>query len=135
MSAALGFALSIGFVVWEEYKGVTIRDLGPIAVGFAVIMLALIMYQAIKQMGGSWAGAGIALGASLIVAWVFGADWPVEAEIIQTIIAVTLTVGTLAFFLHRKGSFATIHVNKGAISEIMSQPPLKVERKGGGSLA
>lgn len=118
MSAALGFALSIGVVTWEQYNDMSIRNLGPVAVGFAIIMLALVMYQAIKQMGGSWAGGGIAIGASLIVAWVLGADWPIDAEIVQTVIGVTLTVGVLAFLLHRKGSFTPLPTPKGERSDI-----------------
>ena len=52
MSAALGMALSIGFVWWEHSKGISIRNLGPIAVGFAVIMLAGVIYQSIRGVGG-----------------------------------------------------------------------------------
>ena len=36
MSAAIGFALSIGLVWWERANDLSIRDLGPIAVGFAI---------------------------------------------------------------------------------------------------
>ena len=67
MSSALGLALAVGLVWWEHDRGLSIRDLGPIAVGFAIILLAMIMFQGISQTGGTWAGAGIALGASLLV--------------------------------------------------------------------
>jgi len=56
-SAAMGMALSVGLVWWEQEAGLSIRDLGPVAVGFAVIILAGVMYQAIRQTGGSWAGS------------------------------------------------------------------------------
>ena len=103
MSAALGGALSIGLVWWEYANGLSIRNLGPIAVGFAILILGGVMYQSIKGIGGGWAGAGIALGASLLVGWTLGLDWPVDRDVVQTIIMVTLTVGILAFLLHRRG--------------------------------
>jgi hypothetical protein len=59
MSAAIGFALSIGLIWWEQSTGFSIKDLGPIAIGFAIIVLAFVMYQSIRHIGGSWAGAGI----------------------------------------------------------------------------
>ena len=100
MSAALGMALSVGLVWWEQRMGLSIRDLGPFAVGLAMILLAAVMYQAIRQVGGSWAGIGIALGASLLVSRVLGMDWPLDAQALQTITAVALIVGIMAFFLH-----------------------------------
>ncbi|MBN1489898.1 MAG: hypothetical protein JXA69_08275 [Phycisphaerae bacterium] len=106
MSAALGLALAGGLVWWEQVNGYSVLSLGPIAAGFAVIILAGVMYQAIKGIGGSWAGAGIALGASLIVGWTLGLDWPVDRQIVQSIITTTLIVGILAFLLHRRGHLA-----------------------------
>ena len=44
MSAAIGFALSTGLVWWERANDFSIRDLGPIAVGFAILLLAFVMY-------------------------------------------------------------------------------------------
>lgn len=104
MSAALGMALSVGLVWWEYSKGVSIRNLGPIAAGFAVIMLAGVIYQSVKGIGGSWAGVGIAIGASLLVGWILGLDWFANSAMIQSVITVALTVGILAFFLHRHGN-------------------------------
>lgn len=106
LSATLGFALAIGLVWWEQAAGLSIRNLGPIAAGFALILLAGILYQAIKQTGGSWAGAGIAIGGCLLIGWVLGLRWPVDSAIIQTVTMVALTVGIIAFFIHRKGALA-----------------------------
>ena len=103
MSAALGLALTVGLVWWEFVNGFSIKNLGPLAAGFAVILLAGVMYQAIRQVGGSWAGAGIAVGASLLVGWTMGFSWPVDAAVVQSLMIVTLTVGTIAFLLHRRG--------------------------------
>ncbi len=103
MSAAIGAALSIGLVWWEYDHGLSIRDLGPVAVGFAVLILGGVIYQSIKGAGGSWAGAAIALGATLLLGWTVGLDWPVDRELIQVIITIALTVGILAFLLHRRG--------------------------------
>ena len=72
-------------------------------VGFAVIILAFVMYQAVRQVGGSWAGAGITLGASILVASIIGYNWPINPQIIQTIISLTLLFGILAFLMHYRG--------------------------------
>lgn len=103
MSAALGMALSIGLVWWEYVNGYSIRNLGPIAVGFAVILLAGVMYQAIRGTGGNWAGAGIALGASLLIGWGLGLNWHIDRGVVQSLITVLLTAGVIAFLLHRHG--------------------------------
>ena len=109
VSAALGAALSAGLVWWEQANGVSIRNLGPIAVGFAIILLAGVIYQSIRHVGGNWAGAGIALGACILVGWTLGIDWPVAPEIMQTVAGATLTVGILAFFMHRRGMLGHFH--------------------------
>jgi hypothetical protein len=102
MSAALGIALSVGMVWWEERAGLSIRNLGPLAVGFAIIILAAVMYQAIHQVGGTWSGVGIALGASLLISQILNLRWPVGQEIVQTITVVALVTGILAFLMHHR---------------------------------
>lgn len=101
MSAAMGFALSVGLVWWERSNGFSIRDLGPIAIGFSIIILAFVMYQSIRQVGGSWAGAGIALGASILIAEILGMNLVVSNQIIQTTIVVALIMGVMAFLHHQ----------------------------------
>ncbi len=101
MSVVIGIALSTGLVWWERANDFSIRDLGPIAVGFAILLLAFVMYQSIRQVGGSWAGAGITVGAAIIVAKMLGLDMPVDWQIVQTIIVVALIFGLLAFMSHR----------------------------------
>ena len=103
MSAAVGLALAVGLVWWEYQRGWSIRNLGPIAIGFAVILLAMIMFQGIRQTGGSWSGAGIAFGASILVAWVLGVDWPIAPQVVQSLAIVALIVGIVAFVLHSHG--------------------------------
>jgi len=100
MSAAIGLALSLGLVWWEQANDFSIKDLGPIALGFAVLLLAFIMYQSILQVGGSWAGAGITIGASILIASLLGLKVPIDPEIIQTVTIVALVVGILAFLYH-----------------------------------
>lgn len=118
VSAALGAALAAGLVWWEQANGLSIRDLGPIAVGFAIIVLAGVIYQSIRHVGGNWAGAGIALGACILVGWVVGIDWPVEPEIMQTVAGVTLTVGILAFLIHRKGALGHFSAPPGEFADV-----------------
>ncbi len=104
ISSAMGLALSIGLVWWEQVNDLSIKNLGPIAAGFAIIVLAGVIYQSIRGMGGNWAGAGIAIGACLLVGWIVGIDWPVDRGAVQAVMIVALTVGVIAFLLHRKGS-------------------------------
>ena len=101
MSAAIGFALSFGLVWWEQANDFSIKNLGPIAVGFAILLLAFVMYQCIRQIGGSWAGAGITIGASIIIAQLLGTPLPIDPQIIQTVIVVALIFGLLAFMSQR----------------------------------
>jgi hypothetical protein len=103
MSGAIGLALAIGLLWWEQANDLSIRNLGPIAVGFAIIILGSVIYQSIRGSGGSWAGAGIALGACLLIGWLLGLDWRLDPRIIQTLTTVALTVGVLAFLLHHRG--------------------------------
>ena len=59
MSASIGAALSVGIIWWENRSGITIRNLGPIALVFAMILIATVIYKAIKQTAGSWSGGGL----------------------------------------------------------------------------
>ena len=103
VSATVGFALAVGLVWWEEANNFSIRDLGPIAIGFAIIVLALVIYHSIRQIGGSWAGAGITLGATIIIARLLELNVPIDPEIIQVITMVALIVGILALVSYTRG--------------------------------
>lgn len=103
MSGTIGFALSVGLIWWERATGFSIKDLGPIAIGFAIIAVAFVMYQAIRQIGGSWAGAAITLGVSIIIARLLELNIPIDPEIIQVITMVTLIVGILALVSYTRG--------------------------------
>jgi hypothetical protein len=108
MSVAMGIALAVGLVWWEQSTGVSIRDLGPIAVGFAIIMLGITMYQAVRHAGGSWAGVGIALGACFLVSQMLVTRWPLDPRVIQTATTVALVVGILAFLMHHSSQGPTL---------------------------
>ena len=97
MSVSIGFALSIGLVWWEQANGLSVKNLGPIAIGFAILILAFVMYNSIKQIGGSWAGVGITVGACILIAQVLQLNIPIDSDIIQTITVVALIIGIIAF--------------------------------------
>jgi hypothetical protein len=118
MSAAMGFALSIGLVWWEQANALSIKNLGPLAVGFALLLLAFVMYHAVHQMGGSWAGAGITIGLAIIIAQLVGLPVPVAAEIIQTIIVVALIFGLLAFVSHRHHLAPRVHSSRPVLPDM-----------------
>jgi len=118
MSVAIGFALSTGLVWWERANGLSIKDLGPIAVGFAILLLAFVMYQSIRQVGGSWAGAGITIGAAIIITRLLGLNIPVDPQIIQTIVVAGLVFGLLAFMSHRHRSVTHAPATKPNLPDI-----------------
>jgi hypothetical protein len=118
MSATIGFALSVGLVWWEQANEFSIRDLGPIAIGFAIIILAFVMYHAIGKVGGSWAGAGIALGASILIAKVLELNIPLDREVIQTVMIVALIVGILSFLSHRHYNYPKIQYSRPFVRDI-----------------
>ena len=81
MSVALGLALALGQIWWQYERQISLRQLGPVAVGLAVLMLAAVIHQAFRGLGGAWAGAGIALGASLLIGTLVGLDLPVAGDV------------------------------------------------------
>ena len=103
MSVCLGLALSVGLIWWEQSTGFSIKDLGPIAIGFAMIILALVMYQSIRLVGGTLAGGGIALGLSLLIALILGFKPPIDTQIINSIMVAALIFGLIAFLSHQRG--------------------------------
>ena len=100
MSAVIGLSLSIGLVWWERANDLSIKNLGPIAIGFAVIFLAFVMNASIKQIGGAWASAGITIGASILITQIIGLNIPIDTEILQTVTVVALIIGVMAFLSH-----------------------------------
>ncbi|MFC1761794.1 hypothetical protein ACFL6U_06910 [Planctomycetota bacterium] len=118
MSTAIGFALSFGLVWWEQANNLSIKNLGPIAIGFAFLLLAFIMYQSIKGVGGSWAGAGITIGASIIIAQLIGIPVPIDPHIIQTIIVVALIFGLISFMSHHHSQLPHVRSRDTRLPEI-----------------
>jgi len=102
MSVALGTALAIGLVWWQERHGYSARDLGPLAVGLALLVLAGVVYTAIGHLGGNWAGFTLALAVALLVGSVVGGPWPVESGPVATVGMIILLVGVLALVTHRR---------------------------------
>lgn len=102
MSIALGFALAVGLVWWQATNDYSMRDLGPVAILLALIVLASVVYAAVQHSGGHWAGLAIALAACLLVGSVLGMPWPVDTGLIATIGFIAFVVGVLVFLSHRQ---------------------------------
>jgi endonuclease III len=118
MSATLGFAFSIGLIWWERATGFSIRDLGPIAIGFAIIAVAFVMYQAIRQIGGSWSGAAITLGVSILIARLLELNIPIDEQIIQVVTMVALVVGILALVSYTRGHSVYLQPSRARPPEV-----------------
>mgnify|MGYP006287619579 CR=1 FL=1 len=109
MSAAMGMALAVGLVYWEYRTGWSIRSLGTIAVGLALIALALVIYQAFKQIGGAWVGGSLAFAAALLIGMVLELPWPVGPAVMQILIIGSLIAAAVGFLMRR-----TSHHDHGA---------------------
>ena len=104
MSAALGLAMAVGLVAWEQERGLSVRNLGPVAIGFALIILGIVLYNAIRQVGGGWAGGAIALGASLLFGLMLGLGSSYDQQLIGMLVVIFLTLGVMVFLLHAHGN-------------------------------
>ena len=103
MAAALGFALALGLVWWEVQTGWSLRNLGPIAAGFLIMVLAGVLYQAFRQVGGSWGGAAIALGLSLLIGLSLAVDWPFDLRLLRSVAVGGIIVGVVLLLMQRHG--------------------------------
>jgi hypothetical protein len=108
-SAAIGLSLSFGLIWWEASTGWSIRDLGTLAVGFALLLMGAVIFRTVREIGGGWAGIGTALGISLLIGWVLGLDWPLDPLVVQTAVVVALLVGLAAFWFHRQSPSRITH--------------------------
>lgn len=128
MAATLGLSLAIGLVWWERQANVSIRDLGPIAVGFALVTSAGVLYQGVRQTGGSTAGAGIALGVGLLLTWIMGVNRPIPNQVIQSCAALVIIGGVIAFLIHyrHRGTALPVPIGRG---NKRPQPQLPVIRE------
>lgn len=106
IAVTLGLALAIGLVWWEHDQGFSLRDLGPIAAGFALLVLGFVMFDAFRRLGGHWAGAALALGAALLVGPLLPVGWLVDIARLKLLAAVAITVGIIALLLHRRARFS-----------------------------
>ena len=118
MSATIGLALSVGLIWWERATGFSIRDLGPIAIGFAIIAVAFVMYQAIRQIGGSWSGAAITLGVSILIARLLELNIPIDEEVIQVVTMVALIVGILALVSYTRGHSVHLPPSRARLPDV-----------------
>jgi hypothetical protein len=102
MSIALGLALATGLVWWQATSGYALRDLGPLALAFVLLVLAGTVYAAFQHIGGTSAGLALALASSLLVASALGLPWSIDPGLMATIGFVALLIGVLALLARRR---------------------------------
>ena len=118
MSATLGMALSIGLVWWEQRYGWSVRDLGPVALVFVICVLGIVMFQATRQIGGWWGGAGISLAGALLAAWLLGVHLPVDPQFSRTVLAIALIVAIIALLSHRRARDVFARAAKARLANV-----------------
>lgn len=102
MSVTLGVALAVGLVWWQESYGYSMRDLGPVAVVLALLVVACVVYAAIQQVGGTWAGLLLATAACLVVGSLLGSPWPTNTGVLLRVGLIAFVIGALLVILHRR---------------------------------
>ena len=124
MSASIGAALSVGLIWWENRNGLSIRNLGPVALVLAMILIAIIIYKAIKQAAGSFSGGGLAVGLFILFIMLAGLDLPVDSEVVNSLMVTALVVGFIALLLHHKTgghNYPFLHSVQPRLSEIKDE--------------
>jgi len=107
-SAALGTALAVGLVAWEVQSGWRVRDLGPIAAGFTLIVLAIVIHQSIRKLGGDWAGGAVALGSAMLIGLVLDIPWLASNGTVSAVATLALLIGAGMWLLnHTRMNTAT----------------------------
>lgn len=131
MSAALGTALAIGLAAWELRSGLRLADLGPIAAGLGMIMIALVIYHAIKRVGGTWSGGLTALGCTLLIGQVLGVPGlqQVVNGVLGPLLAISLIAGgvSLVMMKHSSEFKADVPVQNPRAWPIQQAPRLRPE--------
>lgn len=101
MSAVIGIALACGLVWWEADHGLSIRHLGPIAVGILLLLIGVILFQGIRKAGGAWGGGLLALGIAMFLALLVQLPIPINSQVLHTALVILLIFGLVAALEHR----------------------------------
>jgi hypothetical protein len=65
-------------------------------------LLGFVMHHAVRLVGGTFAGAFLSIGAAVVVAWLFGARWPVDSGAVGAVTFFVLFVGMIAFVTQQR---------------------------------
>lgn len=110
-------------VAWEINSGWRIADLGPIAAGFALIIIAAVVYYAMQKVGGRWAGVLTALGAAALIGQVL--SLPGLSGLFHGVLLPLAGIGLLAAgvmrLMHHQQSFSPL---RSAPFDVPLQSPL-----------
>ncbi len=124
MSVAIGSALSIGLVYWEYNSGWSIRNLGPIASGLALMAIGITIFQAFRKLGGGIAGGAAALGITLLIGNTLGTGFPLKRSITGMIIFIAAIVAVASFILKHKQVFPENTATANTRGPLPSKTPI-----------
>jgi hypothetical protein len=102
-SSALGLALATGLLWWESVNNFSLLALGPVAVGFAAVVIATVIFGVFRRIGGSVPAAFLSLGSCLLIAWSAGLDWLIDSDIVAFITLVMIITGLYMIISYQKG--------------------------------
>ena len=103
ISAVLGIALAIGLVWWEQDHGVSVRDLGPVALVLAIVFLVLAIFAAIRHAAGPLAAVGVAAVLGVLFGGMLGLQAPVSTEVATSLLVIVILISALALVFRYQG--------------------------------
>ena len=116
VSASLGLALAIALVVWEARTGWRLVDLGPIAAGLMMIVMAMVIHQAIRRVGGTWAGGAVGLGAAMLVGVVLDLPWGLNDSSLGALATLIMLIGAGMWLTHHQAGRGLGNPESGSLS-------------------
>lgn len=101
-SSSLSLTLASGLVWWESVNHFRLLHLGPIALGFLVLIIATVIFGVFRQISGSMPAAFLSLGSCLLFGWSVELNWLIDPEIVSLITWIMVIAGMSMVLSHKK---------------------------------
>ncbi|AQT68735.1 hypothetical protein STSP2_01907 [Anaerohalosphaera lusitana] len=101
-STAIGLALSLSLTFWQSANNFSLADLGPLAVSFAAVVIAVVIFGVFRQVVGSLPAAMLSFGVCLVTALSPGLNPPISHDLIA-LVAFLIVAAALYMVLTNHG--------------------------------